>query len=152
MAVLQGAAIKIFINEALYPQAEAFSYSLDYGERPIYGIDIPFPQEIHNTQASINGSIQGIRLSNSGGLQAVGARPKYNEILRAPYVSIRIQDRKSEEDLIFIPQAKISNQSVSATATGLLRLSFNFVGLIGLEPLDRSDSSGVTIPKIPTVF
>lgn len=137
MAVLTGAMIKVFINEQAYPQAQSVNYSLDYGERPVYGIDSPYPQEIHSSQASVSGSIQGIRLSNTGGIQSINGRPTFKDILLAPYITIRIQDRRSGEDLIFVPQAKIANQNVTVDARGVLRLSFSFTGLIGLEVLDR---------------
>lgn len=136
--VLQGAAVKIYINNKLYKEADQVSYNIDYGAGEIYGIDSPFPQEIAPGRVSVQGAINGIKIKYSGGLQAYEALPPIADILSSPYISIRIQDRASTEDLLFIPSAMITAQSVQIPARGIYRLSFNFKGLVPFEPLDRS--------------
>jgi hypothetical protein len=135
--VLSGALVKIYINNQVYNEAQSVSYTLDYGETEVYGIDTPFPQEIHSTRAMVAGSISGIRIRNSGGIQSFNARPRITDIIKAEYISIRIQDRSTGEDLLFVPNAKISKQSFQAQAKGVVRLSFDFKGLVGFEPSDR---------------
>jgi hypothetical protein len=135
--VLSGALVKIYINNRVYNEAQSVSYTLDYGETEVYGIDTPFPQEIHSTRAMVAGSISGIRIRNSGGIQSFNARPRITDIVKAEYISIRIQDRSTGEDLLFVPNAKISKQSLQAQAKGVVRLSFDFKGLVGFEPSDR---------------
>ncbi len=135
--VLSGALVRIYINNRIYNEAQSVSYTLDYGETEVYGIDSPFPQEIHSTRAMVAGSISGVRIRNSGGIQSFNARPKITDIISAEYVSIRIQDRQSGEDLLFIPNAKVTKQSLQAQAKGVVRLSFDFKGLIGFESSDR---------------
>jgi hypothetical protein len=136
--VLSGAAIKLYINNKPYNEVQQISYVLDYGEYSIYGIDSPHPQELAPTKSSIQGSITGVRIKHSGGIQAVDARPLIKDILAAPYISIRIHDRSSKEDLIFIQSAKITNQKVAIGAKGTVKLSFDFIGMLGFEPLDRA--------------
>lgn len=138
MVVLQSAAIKLYINNSLYKEVQQISYVIDYGESSIYGIDSPHPQEITSTRTSVRGSISGIRLKYSGGIQAYNARPLITDILSSPYVSIRIQDRASGEDLIFIPQAKVNRQTTQIPLKGVVKVSFDFEGIIPFEPLDRS--------------
>lgn len=136
--VLSGALIKIYINNQLYKEAQQVQYTIDTGEQEIYGIDSPFPQEIHSTRFMVSGSISGIRIRMSGGLQAYSAKPLVQDIVKAQYISIRIQDRSSGEDLLFIPNAKVSNQSVQASAKSTVKLSFSFKGLLAEESVDRS--------------
>lgn len=138
--VLTGALVRVFINNIIYREAQQIQYSIDPGESEIYGIDSPYPQEIHSTRYMVTGSVSGVRTKLSGGLQAYSARPLITDIMKSPYVSIRIQDRSTNEDILFIPDAKISQQSLQAIAKGVVRLSFNFKGLVGFEPLDRSSS------------
>lgn len=136
--VISGALIKIYLNGKLYSESQSAQWSTDFGEKPIYGVDTPFPQEIGSTRYSVSGSITGLRIKLSGGLQGNGAVRPTIEFLKSPYVSIRIQDRSTREDLIYIPNAKIANQSWQVQAKGVLRLSFQFVGLVGFEPVDRT--------------
>lgn len=127
---LRGAEVKLYIGGKLYPEVRQLSYTINYGEQEIYGIDSPYPQEIATTRTSVQGQVSGIRIKYSGGLQGKGARPKINEILQGPYVAIRIQDRFSQQDILFLPQAKITSENVNVTAKGVVVLSFSFKGII----------------------
>lgn len=139
---LSGALVRIYVNGRVYPEAQSVSYSIDYGEVPTYGIDITFPQEIHSTRTMVTGTISGIRIQNSAGIQSYNARPTILNTIKAEYISIRIQDRKSGEDLLFIPQAKITKQDLQMQSKGMVRLSFNFMGIVPFEPSDRNSSAG----------
>lgn len=135
--VLSGALVRIYINNKIYSESQSVEYSIDYGEAEIYGIDSPFPQEITSTRVSVSGSVQGVRIRNSGGLQSYGARSSIADVMKSQYVSIRIQDRSTGEDLLFIPDAKITRQALSMAAKGVARLSFSFKGLVPFESIDR---------------
>jgi hypothetical protein len=135
--VLSGAHVKLYINNEAYNEVQQLSYTIDYGEEPIYGIDSVFPQEIKITRVSIQGSVSGVRVSGSNGLQGQSIRPKITDSIYAPYVSIRVSDRRSGEEIMFIPYARITNEKFDVTAKGNARLSFSFVGLQGQQPLDR---------------
>jgi hypothetical protein len=136
--VLTGALIKLYVNNKLYKEVQQIGYSIDYGESPIYGIDSPFPQEISSTRISVSGSVSGLRLRYSGGIQAYNLKSLIDEVVAGSYVSIRIQDRSTGEDLLFVPAAKVTKQAYSMAAKGVVKLSFDFTGLIPLEPLDRA--------------
>jgi hypothetical protein len=56
----------------------------------------------------------------------------------APYISIRISDRKTGEDILFVPYARVTNERTSINAKGIMQTSFSFTGLQGQQPLDRS--------------
>jgi hypothetical protein len=133
---LKGAEVKLYIGGKLYTEVRNLSYTIDYGEKEIYGIDSPYPQEIRTTRISIQGQVSGVRIKYSGGTQGKGARPKINEILNAPYVAIRVQDRFSQQDILFLPQAKITNENISIAAKGVVKLSFSFKGIIPYGEID----------------
>ena len=136
--VLVGANIKVYLNGEIYPEVQSISYTIDYGEQEIYGIDQVFPQEIAVTKVSVNGSITGIRTKYSGGLQAKGIRPLIFDVLNAPYISLRVVDRSNGEDIIYIPSLKVSDESFGAAAKGMVNLSYKFKGIMPLNPLDRN--------------
>jgi hypothetical protein len=135
---LTGAHIKLYINNQVYKVVQSITLTIDYGEQEIYGIDAAHAQEIAPTRVSVRGSVQGLRVKNSGGLQAQNIRPLFIDLLASPYISIRIQDRSTSEDILFIPQAKVSQESHTAATKSTYKMSFNFVGQVPLMALDRS--------------
>src|SRR5271168_2889314 len=102
--VITGAHINLYINNALYKEVESVSFTVDYGEYEQRGIDSPYPQEISGGDISVSGSVQGLRLKLSGGLQAKNIRSLFTNVSASPYISIRISDRATSEDIIYIPQ------------------------------------------------
>ena len=136
--ILTGAHIKVYINNKVYGPVQSITFNVDYGETEIYGIDAAYAQEIATNRITVRGSVNSLRVKMSGGLQGSNMRPLYVDIAAAPYVSIRITDRQSGEDIVFIPQAKISRESHTIAAKSTYKLSFDFVGQIPLFALDRS--------------
>ena len=136
--VLTGAHINLYLNNKLYKEVQGVSFTIDYGETEIYGIDTPYPQEIASTKVTVRGSVQGLRLKNNGGLQGSNLRPLFTDIAASPYISIRIHDRQSGEDIMLITQAKITRESHQIATKSTYKLSFDFVGQIPLMALDRS--------------
>ena len=139
LLTLTGADIKVYINNKVYPYIQAINLSVDYGETENYGIDALYAQEITPTKLSVRGSVQGLRVKMSGGLQAMNMRPLFVDIAPGNYISIRIQDRATSEDIVFIPAAKITRENHSIGIKSTYKLNFDFVGQIPLFALDRSD-------------
>ena len=139
--VLTGAHINLFVNNKLYKEVQTLSFTVDYSESEIYGIDAAYAQEIAATKISVRGSVQGVRIKMSGGIQAINGRPLFQDVASSPYISIRIQDRDTKEDIVFIPNAKITRESHAIATKSTYKLSFDFVGQIPLFALDRADSS-----------
>ena len=135
---ISGAMIKIYIGGVLYPEAQSVSFMIDYGEDPIYGIDSAFPQEIRQTRVSVQGKVTGIRIKNSGGIQSRNARTLIKESLLAPYTSIQIKDRLTDEVILFVSNAKVVNESFSVGIKGTAQVSFDFKGIIPLQPNDMA--------------
>lgn len=136
--VLTGAHIKLYINNILYREVQGLSFSIDYGETELYGIDSAYPQEIVPGKAMVRGSVSGIRLKYSGGLQGKNMRPLFNQLQSSPYISIRIQDRQSGEDIALFTQAKVTKESHAIATKSTYKLSFEFVAMIPLMALDRA--------------
>lgn len=136
--VLTGANIKLYINNKIFNTVQSISLNVDYGETEIYGIDAAYAQEIASTKVTVRGSVQGIRLKLSGGLQASNLRPLFKDLAAAPYVSIRIQSRYDGEDIIFIQNAKVTRETHQIGTKSTYKVNFDFIGQIPLWALDRS--------------
>lgn len=136
--VITGAQINLYINNQLYKEVESVSFSVNYEENEIRGIDSQYTQELAGGAISVSGSIQGLRLKLNGGLQAKNIRPLFTDVSASPYISIRISDRSTSEDIIFIPQCKCSDESHSVPNRGTYKLNFNFKGMVPYFSLDRS--------------
>lgn len=133
-----GAWITLTANNQQYKEVADINFTIDYGEDEIWGIDSPYPQEIAGGKISVTGSVNGFRLKLSGGLQAKNLRPLFTDVSAAPYISLRVTDRTTSEDIIFIPQCKVTSESHSIPTRGTYKLSFNFKGIVPLMALDRS--------------
>lgn len=134
---LPSSAILLYINNVKYNPTLGLSFTVDYMEREVRGIDSPWPQELASTGVSVTGSVNGIRTVQSGGLQGGNLRPAFTEIAASPYISIRITDRISGEDIILLQNAKVTNENHTVNAKGIYLLNFNFVAMIPLFSLDR---------------
>lgn len=137
-STLKGAEVKVYLNNKLYAVTQSINYTIDYQEEPIYGIDSIYPQEISTSKISVSGSINGLVLKMDGGLQGLGLRPLIHQALQSPYISLRIQDRNSQTDLLFVDRIKVSKESFSTQAKGLVSVSFSFVGIMPLQALDMN--------------
>ena len=140
--VLPGAKVQLVLNGSQYSAVQRVDYTLDYGEAEIAGIDSLFPQEIATTAVRVYGSIRGLRIQGSGGLQALGLTPTIANIARGVYISIRIKDRQTGEDILFVPRAKIVSEQSSVAAKGIMMVTFSFRGIAGLQPADRAAPKG----------
>lgn len=135
---LAGPNILFYLNNIVYKVTQSVTLSVDYSEEPVYGIDSPWPQEIFGNRVTIKGSVRGLRLKYSGGLQAVNARPLFQDLAASPYINLRIVDRTTGENIAFIPQAKVSNETHVIETKTTYKLNFDFQGQMILWALDRS--------------
>jgi len=135
---ISGSQVLIYLNEKKFVTSQSLNFSVDYGETPIFGIDSPWAQEIATTKVNVTGSIQGLRLRNSGGIQAITARSLIVDIISSPYISIRITDRITKEDIVFIPRCKVGNETHTVVNKGVYKINLSFIGLIPLFALDRT--------------
>jgi hypothetical protein len=139
LLTLTGADIKVYINNRVYPFIQQINLTIDYGEVENYGIDAMYAQEIAPTKLTVRGSVVGLRVKLSGGLQAMNMRPLFVDCQAGNYISIRIQDRATTEDIVFIQAAKVTKESHTVGVKQTYKLNFDFVGQVPLMALDRSD-------------
>ena len=134
--VIKGAECRLYVGGKLYAEVQTIQYTIDYGEEEIHGIDSQFAQEIAPTKLSVNGQVTGIRVKFTGGLQGYSLRTKINEILHGPYVSLRIQDRQTEQDIFWLPQMKVTSETFTVSAKGVVNINFKFKGIVPYGELD----------------
>ena len=136
--VITGAHLNLFVNNQIYKEVESVSFSIEYSEEPIFQIDSPYPAEIAGGKITVSGTVNGLRLKLSGGIEAKNMRSLFNDASASPYISLRFNDRSTQEDILFVPMAKVTNQSHSVAAKGTYKLNFSWIGLVPFTALDRS--------------
>lgn len=134
---LAGAHIQVYVNNKLLKEVQSITVDIDYGEQQVRGIDTPYAQEIAVTSITVSGTMNLIRQKNSAGLQALSLRPLFTDVGAAPYISIRVHDRQSGEDILYLPNAKINKETHSAAIKTIYHVSVAFSATIALGPLDR---------------
>ena|ERR1035437_9434930 len=137
--VISGGRVRIYLNNRVYSVAQSVTLEYDAGEYEVRGINSPYPQEIAGGgQISVRGSIKGVRISNSGGIQGSNGRPLFSDVAASSYVALRLEDRQTGETIWSIPNAKISRVSESVQIKGVYQVSIDFIGQILYWPLDLS--------------
>ena len=135
--IVTGALCRLYINNKIFTVAQSVSIQQQTGEYEIFGINSPYAQELAGGgQISVRGSVRGVRVKNSGGLQGVNARPLFSDAAASNYVSLRLEDRSTGETIWNIPKAKLTNINESVQIKGVYQVSFDFVGQILFWPLD----------------
>jgi hypothetical protein len=136
MVTLTSSHVRIYINGKIYKEAQSVSYSIDHGVSEIFGIDSPHPQELADGRKSVSGNISAIKIKYSGDLQAYNAVTLTQDVLQNPYISIKIEDRSTGEVLLYIPNARVTNEQMGIATKRSVSYSFGFKGLVGYRPLD----------------
>lgn len=137
--VISGALCRLYVNNRIYSVAQSVSLKVDTGEYEIYGINSSYPQELAGGgQVKVSGSVRGVRIKNSGGVQGSNLRPLFSDIAASNYVSLRLEDRSTGETIWSIPKAKVSNLDEGVAIKGTYKVNFDFIGQIPFFPLDLS--------------
>lgn len=135
--VLSGAQVRVYVSGKPFTEIQSITWTIDYGETEIYGVDSPFPQEIAPTRVSVQGTVKGVRVKSTGGLQGHLARYKIADILSAPYTSLEVRQRGGmKERLLWLPQMKVTRESLDTSVKNVVRFTFSFKGIIPYNPLD----------------
>ena len=137
--IVTGALARLWVNNKIYTVTQSVSVNIQTGEYEIYGINSPYPQEIAGGgQISAKGSVRGVRVKQSGGVQGANLRPLFSDVAASNYASLRLEDRSTSETIWSIPHAKIYNIQESVATRGIYTINFDFVGQILYWPLDLS--------------
>lgn len=135
---MAGGSIRLFVNNKIYSVSQSVTLDHDPGENPTYGINSPYPQDIGIGQIMTRGSVRGLRIKQSGGIQGSNALALFSDRAAANYVSLRLEDRSTGETIWSIPKAKISKILESVAIKGTYKINFDFVGQILYYTLDLS--------------
>ena len=139
MAMIQtmaSATIKVYINGVVMPNISSLSYSISNNEEEVYGIDSISPQEICAVKSTVSGTISGMRIKASGGLQHLRMVPLLGEVLEGNYFSIRVEDISTNFNILFVPYAKVSREDTQIQAKGTVKFNLNFTGILAKQELD----------------
>lgn len=137
--IMTGALTRLYINNAIYKVAQSVSLEIDTGEYEVRGINSPYPQELAGGgQISIRGSVKGVRVKQSGGVQGQNIRPLFSDAASSNLVSIRLEARDTGEVLWSVPKCKITKVSETTQVKGLYYISFDFIGMVNFWALDLS--------------
>lgn len=136
--LVTGALCRLYLNNKIFTVTQSISIELDQGTYPVYGINSPDAQELATGQRSIRGTVKGVRVKQSGGLQGSNAIPLFSDLAAGSMISLRLEDRSTNETLFSIPKCRIVRITESVQAKGLYLISFDFVGILLHYPLDLS--------------
>lgn len=136
--VIPGARINLYVNNTLYKECDNVSFTINKDIDVIMGIDSAYPQELAVNMVKVSGQVRGMRLKLSGGLQAKNMQPLYTEVVQGAYISVRIEDRLTQEPIFSCFNVMVTDENHSIPAKGIYRLDFSWVGMVPLMALDIS--------------
>ena len=123
-----GGGVVLRVNGSIVGFATSCSYTRTQNTKVQMGIDSPFAAEIHPTTYLVTGTLTGIRLRGSGGLDGKGimdiSTPE--KVFSQQYVLIEIVDRLSNENICTFKNVMFDSDSWSFAAKSLVSFNANF--------------------------
>lgn len=130
-SIITGAAVRLLVNGKIIGVGTSISIQREQGVRPIYGIDIPTPQEIAITGPySVKGSITGLRTRDTGGfdgLQIVNAST-LSDYFNQNYCMLELVDRKTNLTIAKVDRVIFGSDSIQVSARAVVTISASFIG------------------------
>lgn len=140
--VLQaGASVRLIINGITLGFATGLSFTRSTASKYIYGIDSPYAQEIVNTTYSVGGTLTGVRVRASGGLDGFGIMDlsTLQSYFNQKYCTLEIVDRSSNKTMYTIQKVVFDQDSWTIQARSIITFSGNFKGVfVSNEVSDKS--------------
>lgn len=136
-----GSGVKLIINGSVVGFATGISFTRSTNTKYIYGIDSPLPQEIVKTTYSVQGSLSGIRLRDSGGLDGPGIMNEstISAFFNFKYATIEVVDRLTNKTILTIQKVVFDNDSWNIQTKQVISFQANFKGtFVQTEVSDRS--------------
>ena len=134
-----GSGVVLKINRMVVGFATGMSFNRSTNSKVIYGIDSPIPQEIMPTTYSIQGTLTGLRLVNSGGLDGSGIMDVSNvsKFFNFKYATIEVVNRLTGNTIYTFQKVVFDNDSWSIQARSLITFSANFKAAFVLNEAAR---------------
>ena len=142
--LLAAPELRLRINGVLVGYATGLSYRISQGQKPIFGVDSPLPQELSQGAAPsmIEGSIIVVRPKGGSpenwqlmtprtgdGTQETGDVTQ-TALGSAQYSMIEVFDRQTDQLIIRISYVMFSQQDWQVGAGGLMQGSLSFQGIV----------------------
>jgi len=144
---MNGARAKVIINGATVGLATDCSWSVAYGQEPIFTLGKFSAQEIVPTSAEpVEVTLNGMRVVNSGPHagwnpnDATGHTimvPVLAELLNNRDMTIEIYDRQQTTEgslpILSVVHCRSKGYSSQVSAKGIMTLSMNFIGIVAVD-------------------
>jgi hypothetical protein len=126
-----GAGVKLLINGIVVGFATGISFTRGINTKEIYGIDSPLPQEIIATTYSVRGTLTGLRVRDSGGLDGYGIMDisDLSRYFNFKYSTIEVVDRATSKTIYTIQKCVFDQDSWNIQARAPITFSANFKGV-----------------------
>lgn len=129
---MTAANVKVVFNNKIVGFCTDLSWSINYGNKPIYTIDSIIPAEIMPTMYTVNFTLNGTRiLSNNFEDMGLANYPGFN--LDAPYMSLAITERLSGKPILNIKAGTVNTIDTSISAKGLATFNMSGTGFVALS-------------------
>lgn len=126
-----GAGVRLIINGVIIGFATGINFTRSTSAKFIYEIDNPYPKEIAKTAYSVQGTLTGLRIRDSGGLDGVGIMDESNAnaYFNSKYCVLEIVDRVTNKNMFTIQKVLFDQDSWSIQAKQLVSFSASFKGM-----------------------
>lgn len=126
-----GAGVRLVVNGVIIGFATGLTFTRSTSSKFIYGIDSPYAVEIAKTAYSVQGTLTGLRIRDSGGLDGVGIMDESNAsaYFNSKYCVMEIVDRATNKNMFTIQKVIFDQDSWSIQAKQLVSFSANFKGI-----------------------
>ena len=131
-----GAQLKVYVNNRLFGIATGFTYTINPGRRPIYGLDQIVPFELAPGAYSVKGRLDFNKVRYDGGLEGRGISASQSKILLEKYIGIVVVDRVTGSVIFQAERAAINSQQWNARARDIMTGSCEYEAITWRNDFD----------------
>lgn len=128
--LITGASLVLYINGIVVGFATGITFTRSQAIKSIYELDNPYVAEMMPTQYSIDGTLNGLRIRQSSGIDTNGIMDlsSVSMFFDQKYVNIELLDRLTGVRIYSIQRCIFSTDSWSIQNRGILSFSASFRG------------------------
>lgn len=125
-----GPGVKLLINGIVVGFATGINFTRSINTKELYGIDSPLPQEIVATTYSVRGTLTGLRIRDSGGLDGYGIMDisDISRYFNFKYSTIEVVDRATSKTIYTIQKCVFDSDTWNIQARAPITFSASFKG------------------------
>jgi hypothetical protein len=127
-SILTGAGILLQANGNTVGFATGIQFTRSQNTKVIMEVDSPYAAEIMPTSFTVSGTLSGIRLRNTGGLDGPGIMDlsKVQSIFYQQYTSLIVVDRVTNKNIYTFSKVMFDSDSWTITSKNVITFSANF--------------------------